>query len=59
MTERYIVRAQNVDQAQATNIYYCYLYLRAVCPQINEHRSHIHALVSVFKLQTHSSKTQV
>ena len=59
MIERYIVRAQNVDQAQATNIYYCYLYLRTVCPQINEHRNRIHNLVSGFKLQTHSSKTQV
>lgn len=58
LIEKYIANVQSANIAQAYNIYYCYLYLRSVCPQFSDHRTKIHALMADYKLETHTSSTQ-
>ena len=35
LIDKYMENAGQVHIAEAMNMYYCYLYLRATCPQIN------------------------
>lgn len=44
---------------EAFNVYYCYLYLRTACPQINNYREHIHKLMEGHFLQTKPSEIQM
>lgn len=59
MIEVYIRQAQKGLAADAYNIYYCYLYLRTVCPQLHALRDHIHSLMDGHFLETRSSETQL
>lgn len=43
---------------EAMNFYYCYLYLRASFPKINDFREIIHAALQNFTLETHTSVIQ-
>ncbi len=40
-------------------MYYCYLYLRTSCLEINEYRDKIHSFLEKHTLETHSSNIQM